>query len=164
VFAFIEHHQERFPVRTLCRLHGVSTAGYYAWRERPASERTVEDGKLLDKIKEVHEASLQTYGSPRVYEALKQQGEPVGQRRVERVMREHGVRACSATLYRRMPGTRKFFESVESKAHRIEVQRPDQLWVGDITYVQVQGEKRYLATVMDRYSRRLVGWVSATGI
>ena len=100
----------------MCDLYGVSSSGFYAWRDRLPSKRHVEDKRLLDKIKKAHTASRDTYGSPRIHQVLVQDGEEVGRRRVERIMREHGIQACSAPLYRRMPGTAKFFHSVESKA------------------------------------------------
>ncbi len=142
----------------MCKLYGVSPSGFYTWRDRAPSKRSVDDTRLLAKIEKAFNANRETYGSPRIHQALIQSGEEVGRRRVERIMREYGIRACSATLYRRMPGTAKFFHSIESKAHKLDLTAPDQLWVGDITYLKVKGQWRYLATVMDRYSRRLLGW------
>jgi putative transposase len=158
IFAFIEHCKEEQPVRVMCRLYGVSAAGYYAWRRRLPSRKELDDEQLVARIREFHAHSRQTYGSARVHAELRRGDASLGRRRVERLMREHGIRSCSMALYRRTPGTARFYSSVESVAHGVEPSRPDELWVGDITYLKVSGQWRYLATVMDRYSRRLLGW------
>jgi transposase InsO family protein len=136
----------------------VSAAGYYAWIARPPSRRAVEDAGLVDKIRTAHAHSRETYGSPRIHAALRQRGEAVGRRRIERLMREHGIGARSARIYRKRPGLARFLASVESRAHEVAVDRINQVWVADVTYLKVRDQWRYLATVMDRHSRRLLGW------
>lgn len=145
-------------MKVMCKLYGVTRGGYYAWRDRPISERTKEDIRLVDKIRQAHQASRETYGSPRVHEALRRDGETVGRRRVERLMRENGIQAVSERLYRRMTGLSHQFALVSNEIRKLEISGTDQVWVGDVTYLKVSGQWRYLATVMDRYSRRLLGW------
>lgn len=142
----------------MCDLYGVTPAGYYAWRSRKPSARSREDQRLLERIRSIHKKSRETYGSPRIHIALKQQGESLGKKRVERLMRKHRIRARSATLYRSNPGTHAFFTNIPNRTLDVLAKRPDQVWVGDVTYLKVGKDWRFLATVMDKYSRRIIGW------
>jgi putative transposase len=113
---------------------------------------------LLGPIRTIFEQSRGTYGSPRIQRALGAFGWRVSRRRVERLMREAGLRARAAKLYRRIPGLHGFFTSIPNCQLDRLATAPDQVWVGDITYLKVAGVWRYLAVVMDRYSRRIIGW------
>jgi putative transposase len=136
----------------------VTPSGYYAWRRRGESARRRQDRRLLGAIRTIFEQSRGTYGSPRIHRALVASGRRVSRRRVERLMREAGLRARAAKLYRRVPGLHGFFRSIPNRQLDRLATAPDQVWVGDITYLKVAGAWRYLAVVMDRYSRRIIGW------
>jgi putative transposase len=144
-------------VTRLCRLYGVTRAGYYAWRRRGLSARAAQDRILSAQIGEIFTASRGIYGSPRVYRALKAQGIRVSGRRVARLMRAAGLRARVARLYRANPKLHAFFR-VPNAQRGVAVRHTNEVWVGDITYVPVAGRWRYLAVVLDRCSRRLLGW------
>jgi putative transposase len=146
----------------LCQALGVSTSGYYDWRERlerPA-RRTIFDEFLTEQIREIHTQSRGTYGSPRVHaELVLGEGIHVGQKRVERLMRQAGLEG----IYRRK---KHFTTRRDPKAalsddlvnRQFTVDRPDVLWVGDVTEHPTAEGKVYLATVIDAFSRRVVGW------
>jgi transposase InsO family protein len=142
----------------MCRFYRISRSGFYAWRSRGPSQRQQANTELVDIIKETHEQSLGTYGSPRITEALQQQGIEVSENRVARLMQAHRIVARSATLYHANPGTHAFFNGIPNRIHEYEPTGPDQIWAGDITYLRVGNKWRYLAVVMDLYSRRIIGW------
>jgi transposase InsO family protein len=136
----------------------VTRSGFYAWRRRSVSRHEQDDDRLLGRIRAVFEASQGTYGSPRVHAALQQAGIAVGRKRVARLMRQEQLKARAARIYRHMPGTRRFFSDNPNRVLNRETTAPDQVWVGDVTYLKVSGRWRYLALVMDRHSRRILGW------
>lgn len=158
-FEFIAKNHIEFGVNYLCKYLGISRSGYYAWVNRKRPKRVEEDVELQKAIERIFIESRETYGSPRVHQALRIEGCKISRKRVERLMREAGLKARSARIYRRLGGLHYFFKSIENK--RIALPRPpgpDQQWVSDLTYIRIKGTWRYLAVVLDLYSRRVVGW------
>jgi putative transposase len=142
----------------MCALYGVTRAGFYAWQRRGLSSRGLQDRRLAMRIQALFDRTRGTYGSPRIQRALAAAGVRVSRRRVARLMREAGLRARAVKLYRRIPGLHSFFTSIPNRQLDRVAAGPDQVWVGDITYVKIGGVWQYLAVVMDRYSRRVIGW------
>jgi putative transposase len=155
-------HQAEHRVATMCRVLGVSTSGYYAWRSRPQSVRAGEDAVLRQRIEEIHAVSQGTYGAPRVHAELAAQQQHVGRKRVARLMRGAGLRGVSR---RKWVTTTKRDRAAESAPDLVErdftANGPDQLWVADITYVPTWEGFLYLSVVLDAWSRRIVGWAMA---
>jgi putative transposase len=145
-------------VKRLCALYRVTRAGYYAWRGRRESARKAKDRILLEEIRALFERSGGTYGSPRIQRALSQLGYRISRRRVERLMRAGDLRARLVRLYRANPGMHRFFAQHPNRLWEVIASRPNQIWVGDITYLPVGSRWRYLAVVMDQYSRRVLAW------
>ena len=146
----------------MCRLYGVTRAGFYAWRSRERSERERRNAELVERIHRVHQVSRGTYGSPRVYQALRKEGCAASENRIARVMRSHRIKARVARIRYTNPALKRFFAGARNEQLDIELKAPDQVWVGDITYLKVGGIYRYLAVVMDKYSRRVLGWAYGT--
>ena len=162
-FRFIEDRRTDYPVSVLCDVLAVSSAGYYAWRSRPESERSAANRELVEDIKQVHRDTKGRYGSPRIHAELKAQGRGVSRGRIERLMRHHGIRAIMARPRRvRTTDSRHDFPIAPNLLNRnFTATAPNRIWLADITYVETDQGWLYLATVMDLYSRRIVGWAMA---
>lgn len=151
-------NRQNLSIALMCRVYGVTRAGFYAWRSRVPSHRVQENESLAGQIRRVHQASRGTYGSPRVYQRLRELGVSVSENRVARLMSRLGIQGRWATLRYTSPNLKKFFGSLPNQQHEHPAEQPNQVWVADITYLKVGAIYRYLAVVMDRCSRRIVGW------
>ena len=159
VFRFVEREKADLPVTTMCRMLGVSPSGYWAWQGRPPSARSLADAELTGRIRQAHQLSRGTYGSPRVHAELAATGQPCGRKRVARLMRAAGI----AGVHRRRYHATTVRDAAAVPAPDL-VKRdfhpagPDRLWVADITALPTAQGFLYLAMVLDAWSRRVVGW------
>ncbi|GAA6186928.1 hypothetical protein NBRC116595_41790 [Aliiglaciecola sp. NS0011-25] len=137
----------------------MSRSGYYAWLSRPVSAKDMSDSVLLRDIKRVFNDNHQTYGSPRVFHALKRDGIKTSEKRVARLMQENGLRARAIKTYSKPAKVKFFYKEIQNK--RKDMEKPtgiNQQWSGDVTYLKVGSSWHYLAVVIDLYSRRVIGW------
>ena len=147
----------------MCQVLEVSRAGYYAWLGRPESPRAVDQTEIVERIRQVHRDSRETYGSPRVHRALKAQGVACCENTVAKLMRRAGVRAATARRFVvRTTDSRHGHPIAENRLdRRFEPGQVDRGWVGDITYIATGEGWLYLAAVLDLGSRKVVGWATA---
>jgi len=165
MFGFIGEQASQHRVGKLCQVLRVSRSGYYAWKKRPTSRRTQANQALLTEIRRIHQGDLQVYGSPRVHEELLARGFPCSQNRVARLMRSHQIQAQPGKRWRRPASqTATTWVAPNVLAGRFHAERPNQVWLADITYIPTQSGWLYLAVVMDLYSRRIIGWSMSSGI
>ena len=143
----------------MCRLLDVSPSGYYAWLQKPVSDRAREDARLLRLIRASFRASQGVYGGPRIFLDLREAGETCSKHRVARLMRENGVRAKGGYRTRRYVAGGKPAELIPNLVKRnFTVSQPNRVWVTDITYVRTWEGWLYLAVVLDLFSRKVIGW------
>jgi len=169
-YRMIDALSKTHAVRDLCQLLGVTRSGYYAWRSGRESTREVENRKLAGQISEVFEAKRKRYGSPRITQELRRQGQRCNHKRVERLMRQAQLKARSGRP-RKVRTTDSNHQ--EPVAPNLLLGRPapsktDEVWVADITYVPTAQGWLFVAAVMDLYSRQILGWsvwdsLAATG-
>jgi putative transposase len=156
-------NQASFPIAAMARVLGVSTAGYYAWRDRPPSAHRQADTALLTRVRTIHATSRHLYGAPRVHAQLRTDGARHGRKRIARLMRGAGLvgachRGSGPTTTRRDLDARPAPDLVDRK---FTATAPNELWVADITFVPTAAGFLYLAVVLDACSRKIVGWSMA---
>lgn len=137
----------------------MSPSGYYAWRGRPKSRRAAQDALLKEKIREIHSRSRGTYGAPRVFADLKYLGIRIGKKRVQRLMKELALQGASRRRWITTTTRDDRFRAAPDLVKRqFTAERPNQLWVADITYIPTWEGFLFLSVVLDVFSRRIVGW------
>jgi len=163
VYRFVAREKAQHHVLTLCRVLGVSRAGFLAWASRRPSARAAADARLLETIRAIHAASRRTYGAPRVHAELCATGVRVGRQRVARLMRSAGLVGVHRRRRARVSPRPAVDRLVAPDLVRRNFQAagPDRLWVADITYLPTAAGFLYLAAVVDAWSRRVVGWSMA---
>ena len=159
-FGFVDEHRHLWPVRVMCTVLGLSVSGYYAWRSRVESPRAAANRVLLEDIRRIHGESSGTYGSPRIHAVLRRRGCRIGRCRIERLMRQAGLRGLAALPRRtRTTDSRHAYPIAPNRLGRNFVaNRPGQVWLADLTYIPTGEGWLYLAAVLDLHTRKIVGW------
>lgn len=143
----------------MCKVLGVSRSGYYAWKDRPESNRAKENKVLLKKIKESHERSRGTYGSLRITEDLKRQGIACSKNGVAGLMKKNGIRSVVCKKYKATTNSRHNLPVAENLLNQnFKVDKPNQVWVTDITYIPTNEGWLYLSAIIDLCHKKIVGW------
>jgi putative transposase len=146
----VRANRDKHRVATMCRVLGVSPSGYYAWRARPASRRAQHNAELLKQVRVAHADSDGTYGAPRVYRELREQGVLIGRKRIRRLMRSAGLQGVSRRKHVRTTVRDERKRPAPDLVERdFSASAANRLWVADITYIPTWTGFSFLAVVLD---------------
>lgn len=156
----VEAMAQDYPVRELCAVVEVTRSGYYAWRRGSQTARDAANRVWVERIHRVYHERKGRYGSPRVTEQLRREGHRCNHKRVERLMRQHGLKGCSSRKRRVCTTNSEHDQPVAPNLllGRAAPSQPNEVWVADITYVPTAEGWLFVAAVMDLYSRQILGW------
>jgi transposase InsO family protein len=158
-YRFIQHYQDEYPIRVMCRVLSVAVSGYYRWCQRPQSPRAQQDQQLLSQITRIHQQNQQRYGSPKIEQALRQQGICCGRNRVMRLMRQAGLASKRKRGFKRTTQANAQHRYAPNHLQqRFVASAPNQVWLSDVTCIATREGWLYVAVVLDLFSRRIVGW------
>ena len=159
IYRFIREHTDEFSVERMCHVFHVSRSGYYQWLNHEPGPRLREDLVLKDKVLEIYREGRGYYGSPRIHRQLIKKGFHCGKKRIERLMRELGIKARQKRRYKATTDSNHELPVAKNHLNReFTVSSPNQCWVSDITYIYTGEGWLYLAAIMDLYSRKIIGW------
>jgi len=159
MYSFIEEHSSEFPVKKMCEIFKVSRSAFYGWMTQPLTYRQEKDQELSRHIKKIFDESDSTYGHRRIKKELKKMGIKTSNRRVRRLMNEHGLFSVLRTKYKATTNSNHNYPVAPNLLNMdFEAERANQKWVGDITYIPTQEGWLYLAAIEDLYHKKIVGW------
>lgn len=159
-YALIEEYTGQWPIAAMCDFLGVSRSSYYSWKQHPGSPRAEEDDHFSQVIRDLFEAHKGRYGSPRIAAEMRHTGYRISENRVAKLMREMGLKAIQSKKYRPQTTQVDVNGSVAPDLilQDFSAEKANQKWVGDITYIPCRSGFIYLSTVIDLFSRKVVGW------
>ena len=158
-YRFVFNNRKNYPIERLLKVLNIRKSGYYKWLSRTPSKREIENDKILSEIKAAYLNSRGMYGSPRVYKCLHNKGIKCGKNRVVRLMKENQIVSKTRKKYKTTTNSRHnnpVYENILDR--RFQVDKPNKVWVSDITYIWTDEGWLYLCVIIDLYSRKVVGW------
>lgn len=159
IFDFMKDHIHLYPVENMAKVLGVSRAGYYKYVSHKDSATLCKNKELLVKIKAISRKSRDIYGSPRIHAVLKRQGESCSRKRVAKIMQQYGIQSKIRKKWKATAKGSKDLSRIASNLlnQNFKADAANKIWVMDITYVATKEGWLYVSTVLDLYSRKIVG-------
>ena len=164
-YTFIKNHEYLFPIEKMCKVLEVGSSGYYKWKSKSISNRTLRKNEIKQQITSIYFASKQRYGSPRITIELNALGYRISRITVAKYMRELGLRSKLSKKFKVTTDSKHNYLVVENVLDRnFIVAQPSRVWVSNITYIQTKEGFLYLTTIIDLYDRKMIGWSLSNGM